>query len=219
MQAKAHLPADLGVGLGLEAFGERDRAEIGDETNQIGDDALLARTGRGEAVDERHVELDEVRRHVAQLVEARLAGAEIVVGEAHAGAARGCAASSRICAVSTTAVSWISTTRASPGCARTSAAMPSTKPGAKVSAGWALANSRRAAQPRRGGGDAVMAQRGAELGLAVQTRRETKEMHRRGGQVGVRAAPEQLVGNDGAIAGGDDRLQRGREAIAAEESS
>ena len=75
----------------------------------------------------------------------------------------------------------------------------------------------RATQVRGNRGDAVVAQRQAQLGGPAEPGRQAEQVHRRGRQLGVKAAPEQLVGNDPAIAGVHDGLHRRRQSLAIEQ--
>ena len=66
----------------LDAFGERHCAGGEHHLDQIADDQALAFAGLVQVPNQRHVEFYEVRRRVGQLQQTRLAGAEIVIGEA-----------------------------------------------------------------------------------------------------------------------------------------
>ena len=82
-ELEAHLPADLRLGVLFDAFGQRHRAEVEHQLDEIVDHVTFALAGQVEVVQQAHVELHEMRRSVADFPQTCLAGAKIVIGEAH----------------------------------------------------------------------------------------------------------------------------------------
>src|SRR5262245_14234997 len=77
------LTADLGLFARLDPFRDRLHAEVAGHIQERGQEALPLRVvGLVDVGDEEPVELEVVRRGVRELEQARLARAEVVVGEA-----------------------------------------------------------------------------------------------------------------------------------------
>ena len=81
---EAQVNARVGFPESLDAFGERLHTEVAGDVHQGLQQPALGLESPVDVAHEPCVEFEEVRRHLAQLQEARLAGAEIVVGETDA---------------------------------------------------------------------------------------------------------------------------------------
>ncbi len=78
---EADLGADAGFGRGLDALRHRLDQQLAGERQQRLQEPALGERRLIEARDEAVVELEVVRRRLGELEQARLAGAEVVVGE------------------------------------------------------------------------------------------------------------------------------------------
>ncbi|EXI72539.1 MAG: hypothetical protein AW07_03268 [Candidatus Accumulibacter sp. SK-11] len=211
-EPEPHFAARCGGFRALYSLGERHRSEVQDEFDEVGDHPPLAFAGEVNVADEANVELDEMRWCLAQFVQSRLSGAEVIIGEAHADVLQAGGQFDELPDFGHGAFVDLDD-QVQPGKALASLPQRGKERGVEGLLGMDVGEEGETVQARRQHRQCEAAERLAEFGFLTQRAGDPEQRHRCTRQLRVAGTAEKLVGDDRPAGGIGDGLHGTAEAL------